>query len=453
VLLIEPRVSNCLLLALALFSGLAAKADAQAPTAGVRAFDVIHYDATVEPNIAEKSVKGNVAISLVLGPDPSGVVDLDIGALTVDSVNEGGQSLDFTQAERRLHVTLKSPARAGDRRRLQIEYHGAPRFGLQFVPEKSQAYTIFSTSQWLVCVDAPSDRATLRLRVVLPKGLAVVANGRATSQHPMQGGRVTHEWRLERPAPTFSFGFAVGNFNEATEKYGRTSLRYLSLEASPQDLRRIFAETSNMIAFFEGRTGVRYPERVYAQALVHETAGQEMSGFSLMSDRYGREVLADPQNVGLMAHELAHQWWGVGLTCEDWTHFWLNEGFATFMAAAYRESRFSRDVYLKDVAGWRARYERIRSAGKDRSLVFPDWNRPTSDDRSLVYQKGALVLHELREALGEGPFWAGIRAYTKASFGSSVTTAAFQTAMEKSTGQDLSAYFNEWVFAITKPRS
>jgi aminopeptidase N len=449
--MIETRFFRGILLSLSVCLGVAATADAQSVTSG--AFDVIRYDATVEPNIAEKSIKGRVAIDLVLGPDPTGVVDLDIGALAVDSVHEGAQPLDFTQADRRLHVTLKPPYRSGEQRRLEVVYHGAPRFGLQFVPEKSQVYTIFSTSQWLVCVDAPSDRATLRLRLVLPKGLFVVANGRATAQHPMQGGRVTHEWRLDRPAPTFAFGFAAGKFNEAAEKRGKTTLRYLSSEASIQDLRRIFAETSNMIAFFEGRTGVRYPERVYAQALVHATVGQEMSSFSLMADNYGREVLADAQNVGLMAHELAHQWWGIGLTCEDWTHFWLNEGFATFMAAAYREGRFGRDVYLKDVAGWRARYERIKSAGKDRSLVFPDWNRPTSDDRALVYQKGALVLHELREVLGEGPFWAGIRAYTKASFGNSVTTAVFQSAMEKSTGQDLSAFFNEWVFASTKPRS
>jgi aminopeptidase N len=323
---------------------------------------------------------------------------------------------------------------------------------LQFVPETSQVYTIFSTSQWLVCVDAPDDRATLQLTLVLPRELKVVANGRFVSQHPRQEGRVAQVFRLDTEAPSFTFGFAAGKFNEVTDQRGRTKLRYLSSQASMDDLRRIFADTPDMIGFFEGRTGVRYPGRVYTQALVHDTVGQEMSGFSLMSDEYGREVLADPQRIGLIAHELAHQWWGIGLTCEDWTHFWLNEGVATFMAAAYRETRFGREVYLKDVQGWRERYERVKTLGRDRSLAFPDWNRPTSDDRALVYQKGALVLHQLREALGEGGFWAGIRAYTKTYLGKSVTTADFQIAMENASRQDLSTFFNEWVYLRPAPQ-
>jgi aminopeptidase N len=124
----------------------------------------------------------------------------------------------------------------------------------------------------------------------------------------------------------------------------------------------------------------------------------------------------------------------------------LNERFATFMAAAYMEHRFARDQYLRIVNGWRSRYDVIRSAGHDRSLVFPEWSRPTADDRALVYQKGALVLHLLREKLGEQLFWAGLREYTAAHDGSSVTSPEFQRTMERSTRMDLSGFFNTWVY-------
>ena len=130
---------------------------------------------------------------------------------------------------------------------------------------------------------------------------------------------------------------------------------------------------------------------------------------------------------------------------------WLNEGFATFMAAAFMEQRFGRDEYLRVVEAWRARYAKVRDAGHDRSLVFPDWNRPTPDDRALVYQKGAYVLHLLRESLGEPMFWTGIRDYTRRYEGTSVTTIEFQHAMERSTGKDLSQFFKTWVYLDGSP--
>jgi aminopeptidase N len=134
------------------------------------------------------------------------------------------------------------------------------------------------------------------------------------------------------------------------------------------------------------------------------------------------------------------------VTCHAWTEFWLNEGFATYMAAAYREERFGRDTYLNEVASMKARYEQVRARGNDRPLVFPNWDRPTADDRTIVYQKGAYALHQLRELLGDTTFWAGIRRYTTEHFGRSVTTQDFRAAMEQASGTDLGAFFDRWVY-------
>jgi aminopeptidase N len=127
-------------------------------------------------------------------------------------------------------------------------------------------------------------------------------------------------------------------------------------------------------------------------------------------------------------------------------HFWLNEGFASFMADAYDEHRFGREVYLQDIERARARYEAVRQGGGDRSLVFPDWNRPTANDRTLVYQKGAYVLHLLRQDMGEDPFWAGIRRYTQTYAGRTATTDDFKRSMEASSGMSLDAFFDRWVY-------
>jgi aminopeptidase N len=117
------------------------------------------------------------------------------------------------------------------------------------------------------------------------------------------------------------------------------------------------------------------------------------------------------------------------------------------MAAAYDERRFGRQRYLEDIGAARQRYETLRDSGHDRSLVFPDWNRPTAEDRTLVYRKGAYVLHLLREELGELAFWDGIRSYTRTYFGKSVTTEDFRRVMEHTSGRNLTLFFSKWVYA------
>jgi aminopeptidase N len=430
-------------------AAFASPAHAQTPPAAAPGVHVIHYQARVEPDIARQTVKGTVALRLVVSADNQHSIELDRGSLTVDAVRDAGRPQPFTQNDRRLSIQLSRPVRLRETRTIEIDYHGAPRFGLRFFPDRSQAYTVFSTSQWLVSLDAPDERATLDLKVILPAGLTVVASGHLVGRRTMTNGTVVHEWRTDHPVPTYTFGFAAGSFTEVAERRDGITLRYLGDGFAAAELRRIFHETPDMISFFQDRAGVRYKGAAYTQVLVPETVGQEMSGFAVLPESYGRAVLTGDGSVSLGAHELAHQWWGNMVTCRDWTHFWLNEGFATFMAAAYVERRFGRDRYLREIDGIRRRYETVRDAGDDGPLVFPNWNRPTADDRTLVYRKGAYVLHLLREQLGERAFWDGIRHYTRTHFGKSVTTVDFQKAMEQSSGRDLSQFFSEWVY-LTK---
>ena len=396
--------------------------------------------------MATATVKGVVAIRLVVTAANQNTIDLDSGDLTVDAVREGQSPLDFETRDRHVLVKWPRPAGLNETREIEFVYHGAPRSGILFPAERSQVYTVFSTSQWMICVNAPDDKATMNLTVVLPGDLTMVASGRPIARRVLAGGAVEHEWRQDRPMPSYTFGFAAGRFTDVTEDAGVRRLRHLGSGFSAAQLRQIFADSADMMRFFEDRAGVPFGRGTYTQVLVASTVGQELDGFSLMSEAYGRAVLDDPQAESLAAHELAHQWWGNSVTCAAWTHMWLNEGFATFMAAAYIEQRFGREPYQRMVEGWRSRYAKIREAGHDRPLVFPDWNRPSPDDRTLVYQKGAYVLHLLRQNVGDRLFWAAVHDYTRTHAGMSVTTEDFQRAMERSTGRDLSAFFGTWVY-------
>jgi aminopeptidase N len=411
------------------------------PPAGT-AFDVDHYAVALTLDVGGGGITGTERIELTVRDATTELV-FDCGALVVDSVTSGG-ALRFDQRGRQLIVSLPASARPGEPRSLEIRYHGAPRNGLTLNAARAQAYTTFSTSQWMVAVDSPSDRATLELDVTTPAAWKAAGSGRFIDRSP-GNGTTRHSWQQDHEMPSYTFGFVAGSFTESTRMHGMLPLTYLGSGFSVEELNTLFRDTPAMAAFFEERAGLPFPGDSYTQALVAVSGGQEMAGLSHMSEAYGRAVLADPTATSLIAHELAHQWWGNLVTNRDWTHFWLNEGLVTFMAAAYKERARGRDAYLADVDGWRRRVEQLRAAGRDKPLVFPDWNRPTADDRAVVYQKGALALHELRQQLGDAAFWAALRDYTKAHAGQSVTSADLQRSFETSSGRRLGAFFDEWV--------
>ena len=174
--------------------------------------DVIHYSATLEPDIANKSVKGSVIIRVRA---TSNVVEFNCGDLAIDSVIENGKPLQFSVVDRKLKVSLSGGKRE---REIEIRYHGSPRFGIRFFPDRQQVYTVFSTSQWMVCVDDPADKATLNFKLILPANLTPIANGELVSQRELPNNKRVSEWQQRTPTSTYIFGFAAGPFQVVKEK-------------------------------------------------------------------------------------------------------------------------------------------------------------------------------------------------------------------------------------------
>jgi len=399
--------------------------------------DVLDYSATLEPDITNKSVKGSVVIHVLTA---SKMIELDCGELLIDSVTANGKSLSFSVNNHRVKVSLTNTDT-----KVEIKYHGTPRRGIRFFPDRQQVYTIFSTSQWMVCNDDPADKATFTLKLILPSTLTAISNGELISQHQIENQKRIFEWRQRSPIPTYIFGFAAGPFKVVKEKHSHVELQYLATNYSEPEIQRVFRATPDMLDFFESHAGVKYADKTYTQVLAAGGVEQEMSSFTALRESYGKDLLANEQDLWLAAHEFAHQWWGNMVTCRDWNHFWLNEGVATFMAAAFLEHRFGRAVYLREIETYKTNYEKVRAAGKDKSLIFPDWLHPTSEDRTLVYDKGAYVLHMLREEMGERAFWRGFQIFTRRHFGKSVVTSDFITAMEEANGKSLHEFFAKWV--------
>jgi aminopeptidase N len=201
-----------------------------------------------------------------------------------------------------------------------------------------------------------------------------------------------------------------------------------------------------MVAFYEVKAGIKLPERRYTQVLVNQNGDQEDASLSMIEKRSIEPILTDPQADGMMAHELAHQWWGNLVTCSDWKELWLNEGMAGFMTAAYKEQRWGHAAYDREIAVAQKAWDAAKAAGADEPLSWPGTYPSLRAKRRIAYGKSMIFLDALRTELGDDAFWRGVRLYTQRNAERSVTAADIQKAFEAASGRDLSITFKTWVY-------
>lgn len=408
-----------------------------------RPYDVIDYNLSLRIDTAARTIAGEVRVHLISRDDSLRSIQLDAVGLDVHRVLVHGRSAKFRSDGDFLTVELPEALPRDTALHMVIGYGGRPAQGMTF--ESEEIYTGFHTRRWLVCNDTPSDRATLSLALDIPAGLDIAATGTEILPRSDSGGRTRSVWRLDRPYPPYLFGFAAGRFTTRADTAGNDTLRSMSARYDAATLEKIFRSTRPAIRFFSERAGIPLPGGTYSQVLVAGRAQQELAGMAVISEAYGEEVLAEPREDWLVVHELAHQWWGNLLTCASWSEIWLNEGFATYMTAAFKEVQWGRDEYDREIMMARLRYERLLRSGQDRPLRFTGWKRPEDANGPIPYYKGALVLHLLRYQLGEERFWKGIGIYTRRHAGGAVTGEDLRGALEEAGGTDLRPLFSRWV--------
>ncbi|MEM6379193.1 MAG: M1 family aminopeptidase [Bacteroidota bacterium] len=306
--------------------------------------DVLHYDVKIEPDIQSRSIKGTVKIKLK-ATQATKTIALDAGDLQIDEV--AGANLDaFRVLNHRLLIDVKEATDAIQA--FSISYHGRPKRGLHFNLNLGQVHTVYFTDHWMICNQVPSDKATINLEILVPKGKQAVASGELVGQK-LVAEKILYSWQQTYETPAYTYGFAMGEFNTFETQIGDIDLRYHSATLDEATLAKIFQETGSILRFFEEKSGIPYPQKSYSQVLIGSNF-QEMSGLAVFSKTYAAAVLKDSSEIHLTGHELAHQWWGNRITCKDFSHFWLNEAIAVYMATAYHEKRFGVQKYLADIA-------------------------------------------------------------------------------------------------------
>lgn len=426
----------------ALSTGPAFAQPASAPGTGV---DILSHELEVTPDFQTRSLTGRARIRLRVEQDGLREIVFSKNGLVIDAARLDGRPVRVSAGANGLGFLPAAPLRKGRTATLQVSYHGKPARGVNFT--ETSLFTSYWACDWMICSqDAPADKASFELRLNLPAGMKSLSVGTLRSARAGAGGRTAHVWRETRPYSSYLYGFAAGRFTETVMRQDRYELALLGATPSPQNLEALFGTTGAMVRFLEDKAGIPLPAGRYTQLLVPGSEAQEVATYSVIGLKQIEPILTEPQNDWVIIHELAHQWWGNLITSRTWDHFWLNEGMAVFMTAAWKEHRFGKEAYQGELDIARARLGRAREAGFDKPLTFPGPYPNIATRRAVQYSKGALFLDHLRTLLGDEAFWAGLKRFTRAHAGAAVESRDFQRALEQSSGRDLTATFKEWVY-------
>jgi aminopeptidase N len=425
--------------------------------------EVEHIDLHLRPDLEAETLDG-VATTTVraLDEDVARLV-LDAVDLDVSRVERDGTALRFEARNGKLDVHFDPSIRSGERATFAVTYRvSQPRRGLFFIkPDKSHPKKFphaWTQSQdenaryWFPCLDHPHSKQATSATLDVPKGQFALANGELVERKD-EGDRTIFRYRQDAPHSTYLMTFVVGPFVEIEQRKAgahNVPVWYYVLPGREADGERSFSETPRMIDLFEERIGTPYPYARYSQIAVTDFifGGMENTAATTQTERTLHDATAhlDFSSDPLVSHELAHQWFGDLLTCRDWSHAWLNEGFATFFETVWREADLGYDEYLYDVFECVGNYLGEDGDRYRRPIVCNHYRDPIEIFDRHLYDKGCAVLHMLRGELGDARFWRSIRGYVASNQQRSVETIDLIRAIEDATGRNLRGFFDQWIF-------
>jgi aminopeptidase N len=424
--------------------------------------DAIHYAFSLELADNNPEISGSAAIEIRFVTAGVTSFELDLASaangkgMTVTSVSSNAGGVTYTHAVNRLRIAMSAPSKAEEHRIFTVAYHGAPANGLRLIKNKYGEWSAFSENwpnrarEWLPMIDHPYDKATSEFIVTAPSAYQVVANGLLQEETDLGDGRRVTHWKQGVPIASWLNAIGVEHFyvHHAGTVKGvelQTWVAHQDKDAGP-----VYFEgpARQALEFYSEHVGPYSYEKLANVAAAGINGGTEHASAIFYGERGVRAAPA----FGLVAHEVAHQWFGNAITERDWDDVWLSEGFATYFTHLCEEHYLGRETM---VAGLKRDITTILNAEKS-SPDTPVIHRNLSDmSRVLnrfVYQKGGWVLHMLRGRIGTDAFWAGIREYYRRYQNSSASTDDFRRVMEQASGTDLQAFFAQWLTRSGVPK-
>ncbi|MDQ1084664.1 MULTISPECIES: M1 family metallopeptidase [Microbacterium] len=425
--------------------------DPYAPQSGDTSYAVRSYDLTLGYRVRTNRLEG-VARIVAVAREPLSSIALDLVGLRTSRVRVGGATARFSAGPRVLRVTLPRPVVADAVFDVEVVYAGAPsprrsRWGAVGWEELTDGALVagqpIGAPTWFPCNDRPDDRARMRMEITVDEGYAVAATGVA-GPSTRRGGRVTTTFTSDVPTATYLAAVHVGRYRTRTlAGGGGDAVPAVSVTAPPAldaAVDRAFAAVPDMLRVF-GRLFGPYPQETCTLVVTADELEIPLEAQGLAV--FGMNHLV-PAAQRLVAHELAHQWFGNSVGIARWRDIWLNEGFACYAEWLWSDASGGPSV-ATCIADHYARL-----ATKPRGLLLSD---PGPDDMfdDRVYKRGALALHALRRTLGDTAFFDLVRGWTSQHRHALVTTDDFRAAVERVGGADAVAVLSRWIDDLALP--
>jgi aminopeptidase N len=408
--------------------------------------DEVTGEATIEVRFLADGVS-QLALDLAGAAGPKG--------MTVASVTSGGSPVKFRHEANRLELALQPAAKAEERRTFTVSYHGIPAGGLRIGPNRHGERTFFSENWpdkargWLPVIDHPHDKSTSEFIVTAPAKYQVVANGRLEEERDLGDGRRLTHWKQGAPIATWLNALAVAQF----AKHHAGNVQGVPLEtwvfARDRDaaLAAIEGTARRSLEFFVEHIGpYPYEKLANIQATGFEGGMEHASAIF-----YGERTVLGRDARGVIAHEIAHQWFGDAVTERDWDEIWLSEGFATYFAHLFVEHDRGRDAFVAGLERDRETVFRFEARQPGLAVIHDNIKDTQRILSPLVYQKAGWVLHMLHGQIGDDAFWSGIRAYYRQYRDGNASTDDFRRVMEEAGGANLEWFFRQWLNRAGSP--
>jgi aminopeptidase N len=423
--------------------------------------DAWHYTFRLEVSDTSPEITGEATVDLRFTTDGVTRVALDLGSsangkgMTVTSVTSGGHKVSYVHQNNLLTLPLPAPSRPGAHVVFTIAYHGAPAGGFRLVPNKFGDWSAFSENwpnharDWLPIIDHPYDKATSEFIVTAGAKYQVVANGLLQEETDLGDGRRRTHWKQSVPIASWLNALGIEQF--AVFHAGTVKGVELQTWVAHQDAEpgRVYFEAParQAIDFYSEHVGPYPYEKLANVAAAGLNGGTEHASAIF----YGERGVRPEPATNLVAHEIAHQWFGDSVTEWDWDDVWLSEGFATYFTLLFTEHYSGRDAFVTGLKASRTRAIQTEKSLPGVSVIHDNLSDMSKVLNQLVYQKAGWVLHMLRGVVGTETFWSGIREYYRRYRDGNASTADLRRVMEEASRQDLAWFFDQWLKRPTSP--
>jgi aminopeptidase N len=429
-----------------------------------REIDILNLALDLTPDFKQRTIAGKATLSFKPIAKPLAELRLDAVDLNIQKVDSAAKIQGYEAAADKLVVTFAEPIPPGQETAVTIEYSAQPSKGLYFrTPEmgyKKGDTHLFTQGEaiearhWYPCYDSPNEKFTSEVTCHVPEGMIVLSNGKLLSEEKdSQTELVTVHWRQDKPHVAYLVSLVAGYFKKVEDQYRDIPLAFYTPASEINEAGSSFRDTKEAMAYFEEEIGVPYPWAKYYQVCVNDfvAGGMENTSITTLTDRtlFTEATENIRTSQGLVAHELAHQWFGDLVTCKDWSHVWLNEGFATYYAHLFDGHKNGRDSMLY---GLFADAQGIVNHPDDtKPIVNRKYSNPDEQFSYLAYPKGGWVLHMLRSQLGESLYRRCIRTYLERHQYGTVVTEDLNSVIEELSGRSYDRFFDQWVYHAHNP--